>query len=78
MPRVTKVWRLQAILALIKVHREGYVRQVTYGFAQPHVGASRVFTSRHSPAAQSLVLEPLFRCYIVENEEQGRRQRTQR
>ena len=78
MLRVTKMWELQAILVLIKVHRESYVSQVIYGFVQPHVGASRVFTSGHFPSGQSLVLEPLFRCCIVENEEQGNPKRTQR
>ena len=49
MLRVTKVWRLQAILALIKVHRESYVRQVTYGFVQPRVGAFRIFNRKIAP-----------------------------
>ena len=78
MLRVTKMWELQAILVLIKVLWESYVSQVIYGPVQPHVGAPRVFTSRHSPSGQSLVLEPLFRCCIVENEEQGNPKRKQK
>ena len=72
MLRVTKMLELQAILAGKAMSVKSFMG--LYNHTQELLG----FSLADTPSGQSLALEPLFRCCIVDNEEQGNPKRKQK